>query len=59
MGDSVDATDRELLESALLKIAVEPKASRLGYVAARGRDNWRLLDFERTVDGEAADTYSP
>jgi len=58
MGDSVDATDRELLESALLKIAVEPKPSRLGFVLARGRDNWRLLDFERTEDGEAADTLT-
>jgi len=59
MGDSVNATDRELLDSAWLRIAVEPTESRVGYVVARGAEHWRFLDFERTRDGEAADTFPP
>jgi phosphoserine phosphatase len=57
MGDAVDATDRELLESALVRLAVEPNRHRQPLVEARGHDNWRFVDYQTTLDGEPADTF--
>jgi len=59
MGDSVNQTDREMLESAVLPIAVEPNQARVPYVLARAGKNWRFLDYPKTTDGESADTFEP
>jgi phosphoserine phosphatase len=58
MGDAVDGTDREMLESSLARIAVNPTDARRRYLAERRDDNWCVLQFERTLSGESA-AHSP
>ena len=47
LGDSVEATDREMLLAAAVSLAVEPKEERVPYVLRRvaAHQNWRLLRF--------------
>lgn len=46
MGDSVDGTDRELLEASVIRWGIGLTPARRKFVVERAQDNWGELDLE-------------